>query len=60
MPGRRRFNWSRVKVHRSYTVDEAARLLGVTKGTIRRWIGAGLPAITDRKPFLILAPFPPH
>lgn len=54
MPGRRRFNWRLVKVHRNYTVDEAARLLGVTKGTIRRWIGAELPAITDRKPFLIL------
>lgn len=47
--------WRRVKLHRSYTVDEAARALGVCKGTVRRWIKAhDLPALTDRKPVLIL------
>jgi excisionase family DNA binding protein len=45
----------RVKIHRTYTVDEAARTLGTAKGTIRRWIkSAALPAITDQKPYLIL------
>jgi len=44
-----------VKIHRNYTVDEAARVTGYAKGTIRRWIkSAALPAITDRKPNLIL------
>jgi excisionase family DNA binding protein len=44
-----------VKIHRNYTVEEAARATGCAKGTIRRWIKSGaLPAITDRKPNLIL------
>lgn len=44
-----------VKIHRSYTVDQAARVTGYAKGTIRRWIKSGaLPAITDRKTILIL------
>jgi len=36
------------------TVEEAAQKLGVHKGTVRRWIKRGLPALTDRKPILIL------
>jgi len=44
----------RIKIHRSYTVDEVARILGVAKGTVRRWMKCGLPALTDRKPALIL------
>jgi excisionase family DNA binding protein len=49
-PGRRR-----VKIHRNYTIEQAARVTGRAKGTIRRWIKSGiLPAITDRKPHLIL------
>jgi excisionase family DNA binding protein len=43
----------RVKVHRPYTVDEAARTLGVAKGTIRRWIKNGLQTTDLRKPALI-------
>jgi len=43
-----------VKLHRNYTVDEAARVLGISKGTVRRWVKTGLAAITDRKPILIL------
>ncbi|MGP8232374.1 MAG: helix-turn-helix domain-containing protein [Methylovirgula sp.] len=46
-------NRRRVKIHRTYTVDEAARTLGVGKPTVRRWIKVGgLPALTDRKPWL--------
>lgn len=41
-------------MHRNYTVDEAARILGRDKGTIRRWIATGLPAMKDQKPHLIL------
>jgi hypothetical protein len=54
MPGRRRVSWRAVKLHRNYTVDESARLIGVSKGTVRRWLKAGLDALTDRKPTLIL------
>jgi excisionase family DNA binding protein len=43
-----------IKMHRSYEVDEVARLLHVSKRTVRRWIKAGLAAITDQKPILIL------
>lgn len=50
----RRANRRAVKLHRNYTVDEAARVLGVAKGTVRRWLKSGLPAIADRKPILIL------
>jgi hypothetical protein len=50
----RRPNWRGVRRHRSYSVDEAARTVDVGKGTVRRWTKTGLPAITDRKPTLIL------
>lgn len=53
----RRPNWRALKIHRNYTVDEAARTLGVCKATVRRWIKAhGLPTIDDRKPVLIHGP----
>jgi excisionase family DNA binding protein len=55
MPRSRRPSWRSVKIHRNYTVDEASRLTGYAKGTIRRWIRSdSLPAIDDRKPVLIL------
>ena len=54
MAGHGKSNWRAVKMHRNYTVDEAARVLGRDKGTIRRWIAKGLPAIKDQKPHLIL------
>lgn len=49
-----RLDRRKVKRHHSYTVDEAARVIGAAKGTVRRWLDKGLPAIRDRKPFLIL------
>lgn len=48
----KRTKWRLVKTHRNYTVDEAARLLSKSKGTIRRWIKKGLPVI-EGKPALI-------
>lgn len=51
---RHRLDRRKVKRNRSYTIDEAARTIGAAKGTVRRWLGKGLPAIRDRKPFLIL------
>jgi hypothetical protein len=52
----RRADWRRVKRHRNYSVEEAARATGACKGTVRRWLKNGLPAVTDRKPALILGP----
>lgn len=50
---RRRINPSRVKIHRSYTIDEAARCCDVHRGSVRRWIASGLPLCDDRRPYLI-------
>ena len=50
----RRPNWRRVKRHRSYAVDEAARTLSVAKGTVRRWLKNGLSHLDDQRPLLIL------
>lgn len=43
-----------VKIHRSYSVDEAARALAVHKNTVRDWIARGLPTIDRQRPTLIL------
>jgi hypothetical protein len=34
-----------VKIHQTYSVDEIARLLGVSKGTVRRWLKTGLKRV---------------
>ena len=53
MRRRRRPNPRLVKIHRNYTVDEAARTLGPHKNTVRAWIKQGLPTIDSRRPTLI-------
>ncbi|MFN3252312.1 helix-turn-helix domain-containing protein [Roseibium album] len=53
MPGKRS-SGHRIKIHRSYTVDEAARALKVCKGTVRRYLKDGLPCLNDQRPLLIL------
>jgi len=42
------------KIHRSYTVEEAAKLYGVHRHTVRAWIKRGLPTVDQRRPVLIL------
>jgi Helix-turn-helix domain len=42
------------KIHRSYTVEEVARLFGVHRNTVRAWVKLGLPTNDDRRPMLIL------
>lgn len=42
------------KIHRNYTVEEAARLFDVHRNTVREWIKRGLPICDSKKPMLIL------
>jgi len=50
---KRKANPRLVKIHRSYTVDEAARKLDVHKNTVRHWLKGGLQPIDARRPILI-------
>jgi len=51
---RRLPNPRRIKIHRSYSVEETAALLDIHKNTVREWLRRGLPALNDRRPLLIL------
>ncbi|MEZ5669890.1 MAG: helix-turn-helix domain-containing protein [Alphaproteobacteria bacterium] len=44
----------RVKLHLSYTIEEAARALGVHRNPIRNWVRAGLTTVDGGRPTLIL------
>ena len=47
-------NFRAAKIHRTYTVGEAAKLLGVHRNTIRRWLKEnGLKKLDDQKPTII-------
>lgn len=43
-----------VKINRSYTVEEIAKLFNTHKNTVRRWVKEGLIATDDKRPMLIL------
>lgn len=47
-------NFQLIKSHRSYSVEEIARCLGVHRGTVRGWIKRGLPTTDRRRPILVL------
>jgi hypothetical protein len=49
----RRPDRRRVKLLRSYTIDEVARTLEFHRNTVRHWIKAGLPVIDHKRPILI-------
>ena len=49
----RRPNPQLAKIHRSYRVDEVARLLGVHPNTVRQWLKVGLEAVDGGRPTLI-------
>lgn len=51
--GRRQIDARRIKIHRTYTVEEAAESLGAHKNTIRAWLKMGLKTVDDRRPALI-------
>lgn len=50
----RRPNHRSIRAARTYSVEEAANLLGVTVGTIRNWTKQGLPIMRTQRPYLIL------
>jgi hypothetical protein len=41
------------KIHRSYSVEDLARLFKVHKNTVRNWLKHGLKPIDDQRPILI-------
>lgn len=43
-----------VKLHRSYTVEEVAVMLGAHRNTVRHWLKNGLDVVDQRRPALIL------
>lgn len=50
--GSRHPNPRLAKTHRSYSVDEMARLFNVHKNTIRSWLKQGLSAIDGQRPIV--------
>jgi hypothetical protein len=50
----RRITIHRIKSSATYEVAEVAKLLGVHRNTVRRWLADGLTPLDDRRPTLIL------
>lgn len=48
----RRYNSRRAKIHRTYSVAELAKLYGVHRNTVLRWMKRGLTPIEPKRPFL--------
>jgi len=53
MPARR-INPRLIRIHRPYSVEEAAHALGAHRNTVRGWIKSGLPVVDCSRPVLIL------
>lgn len=51
---KRRIDLRRIKIHRAYTVEEAANTLGTHKNTVRQWVKNSLPTVDKRRPILII------
>ncbi len=51
---KRKIDARRIKIHRSYTISEAADRLGIHKNTVQQWLKSGLPHIREPRPVLIL------
>ena len=49
----KRLNPNLAKIHRCYSVVEAAEIWGLHRQTIRNWIKADLPVIDETRPALI-------
>ena len=49
----KKVSWKSIKIHRTYTVVEAAVCLGVHDRTVREWVAQGLPIMDRRRPMLI-------
>lgn len=47
-------NFRRIKIHRPYTIEEAARACGAHRNTVRNWIKRGLAVCDGKRPILIL------
>ncbi len=52
---RRRASWRGVRLHRQFTIADAAVEAGVCRATIRRWIKDGLPVLPGPRPTQSLA-----
>ena len=50
---RRRIDPRRAKINRSDEVEEAARVVGAHRNTVRNWLRFGLKPIDDRRPTMI-------
>ena len=51
---KRQPNYRLAQLHVSYTVEEAARRLGVHRNTVREWLRRGLQPLDSTRPMLIL------
>lgn len=50
----RRIKWRSVHSHLNYEGAELAKTIGVCRSTVRNWIKAGLPVMTDQRPNIIV------
>src|SRR4029078_4917165 len=58
--GSRHPNPQLAKIHRSYSVEEVARLFKVHKNTVRAWLKQGLGAIDGQRPTVVRGEYVPR